>query len=139
MPRSSSSVTVAVTVYSTVTAKPLPLATSVIEASRLSSALSTLSSTPVTVTVCAWFQSPGLKVSSVWSRVRAPVSPVMVRATVTSPVGWESSATVKLSVPAFSATVTEFLDRTRLRPPAVTCTAAVSVLPSSSVARTVAL
>ena len=55
---------------------------------------------PVTVTVCAVFQLPGVKVSAP-DTVPSPVS-LLAGVTVTSCVGSESSTTWKLAVPPAS-------------------------------------
>ena len=62
---------------------------------------SRVSSTPVTVTVCAVFQLAAVKVRLAGATVPSPVS-LEVRAMVTSAVGWALSTTVKVAVPAAS-------------------------------------
>ncbi len=58
----------------------------------------TASSTPVTVTVCAVFQSAEVKVSGVGLTVPS-VGSLLLRARVTSALGWVVSTTVKVAVP----------------------------------------
>ena len=72
---------------------------------------SRVSSTPVTVTVCAVFQSAAVKVRLAGATVPSPVS-LEVRAMVTSAVGWALSTTVKVAVPA-AASVVSARDRAR--------------------------
>ena len=62
---------------------------------------SRVSSTPVTVTVCAMFQLAAVKVRLAGATVPSPVS-LEDRAMVTSAVGWALSTTVKVAVPAAS-------------------------------------
>ena len=64
----------------------------------------TLSSTPVTVTVCAESQSPVVNVKLAGETVASPVSPEVTSIT-TLPTGCTSNTTVKVAVPPASVTV----------------------------------
>ena len=76
-----------------------------------------LSSTPVTVTVCAVFQEAGINVSEETLTVASPVSPLLTRIT-TLESGSASRTTVNVSVVPVSDTDVEPLDSTTLNPAA---------------------
>ena len=106
-PATSSSVVVAVTVWSATGSKSLSeLASSTtIVIVELMFPSMILSSTPVTVTVCAVFQFNGVNVRGVFT-VASPVSlEVMVR--TTSDAGWAFKTTVNVSVVPVSATLVD--------------------------------
>ena len=69
---------------------------------------STASSAPVTVTVCAVFQVPVVKVSAAGATVPSLVS-LEVTAIVTSAVGWALSTTVNVAVPPASVVLPEIV------------------------------
>ena len=73
-----------------------------------------LSSTPVTVTVCAEFQFAEVKVSALVT-VASPVSPEVIERT-TSEVGPALSTTVKVSVVPVSATLVDPPDCAMVNP-----------------------
>ena len=76
-----------------------------------------LSSTPVTVTVCAALQVIGVNVSEATLTVASPVSALLTRIT-TFESGSASRTTVKVSVVPVSDTEVEPLDSTTLKPAA---------------------
>ena len=63
-----------------------------------------LSSTPVTVTVCAMFQLAAVKIRLAGETVPSVVS-LLDSAMLTSALGWVSSTTVKLAVPPASVVI----------------------------------
>ena len=73
-----------------------------------------LSFTPVTVTVCAEFQFPEVKVSGLFT-VASPVS-LDVMLITTFEAGWAFSTTVKVSVVPVSATLVDPPDSTTVKP-----------------------
>jgi len=73
-----------------------------------------LSFTPVTVTVCAEFQFPEVKVSGLFT-VASPVSLDVILST-TFEAGWAFSTTVKVSVVPVSATLVDPPDSTTVKP-----------------------
>ena len=73
-----------------------------------------LSFTPVTVTVCAEFQFPEVKVSGLFT-VASPVS-LDVMLSTTFEAGWAFSTTVKVSVVPVSATLVDPPDSVMVKP-----------------------
>ena len=115
-PAVSLSVVVTDTVWSATGSKllselPSFIATVIVEVCAPSTRLS---STPVTVTVCAEFQFPDVKVSALVT-VASPVSPE-VTARTTFDAGCAFSTTVKVSVVPVSATLVDPPDSTTVNP-----------------------